>query len=132
MELRFMPQMRHHMDSAQKQRLRNAIMKHRQVLANLVEFKIVDFEEIDPPIKSLADKTLRQLIMDLKSKSGDKLCIAEEQAWNGELALWPKRKFKTEAEKYASRMAVWLHKMHGDHILAKLDPCMQDLMHSVE
>ena len=89
-ELRFMPQMRYDMDSAHKQRLPNAMMKHRQVLANLVEFKLTDFEEIDAPIKSLEDKTIRQLIMDLKSKSGEKLCAAVEQAWNGELALWAK------------------------------------------
>ena len=105
MELRFMPQMRYDVDSMQKQRLRNAMMKHRQVLANLVEFKLTDFEEIDSPIKSLEDKTICQLIMDLKSKSGDKLCIARERAWNGELSLWAKRKFKTEVETHASRIA---------------------------
>ena len=56
------------------------MMKHRQVLVNLVEFKLTDFEEMDAPIKSLEDKTIRQLIMGLKSASRDKLCIAVERA----------------------------------------------------
>ena len=102
------------------------MMKHRQVLANLVEFKLKDFEEIDSPIKSLEDKTICLLIMDLRSKGGDKLYIAVERAWNRELALWAKKKFKTEAETHASCMAAWLHKIHRDLILVKLDPHLQE------
>ena len=132
MELRFMPQMRYDMDSKQKIRLRNAMMKHRQVLANLVELKLTDFEEIDSPIKNLENKTIRQLIMNLKSKNGDKLYIAVERAWHGELALWAKRKHKTEAETCASHMAAWLQNLHGSSILTKLDPQVQDLVRSVE
>ena len=85
--MRFMPQLRHNVDSMQKQRLRNVMMKHRQVLANLVEFKLADFEEIDLPIRNLENKTVCQIIMNLKSKSGDKLCVAIERSWNGVLAL---------------------------------------------
>ena len=132
MELRFMPQMRYDMDSKQKQRLRNAMMKHRQVLANLVEFKLTDFEEIYSPIKNLENKTIRQLIMNLKSKNGDKLYIAVERAWHGELSLWAKRKYKTEAETHASHMAAWSQKLHGSSILTKLDPQVQDLVRSVK
>ena len=33
--------------SKQKQHLRNSMMKDKQVLANLVKFKVVDFEEIN-------------------------------------------------------------------------------------
>ena len=105
MELRLTPQMRHDMDSEQKQRLRNAMMKHRQVLANLVKFELTDFEEIDTPAKNLGDKTIRELIMNLTSKSGDELFIAIERAWNGELTMWAKRKFRAEAEMHASHMA---------------------------
>ena len=57
--MRFMPQLRHNVDSMQKQRLRNVMMKHRQVLANLVEFKLTDFKEIDSPIRNLENKTVR-------------------------------------------------------------------------
>ena len=131
MEIRFMPQMRYDMNSNQKQRLRNAMMKHRQVLANLVEFKLTDFEDIDSPIRSLENRTIRQLIMSLKAKNGDSLYIAIERDWNRELTVWAKRKYKTEAETYASHMAAWLHKYHGNDILAKLDPQVQDLVNSV-
>ena len=50
-ELRFMPQMSCDVDSKQKQRLRNAMMKHRQALANLVEFMLTEFEEIGTLVK---------------------------------------------------------------------------------
>ena len=53
----FMPQLRHNMDSIKKQVLHNAMMKHQQVLANLVEFKLKDFEEIYSPIRNLENKT---------------------------------------------------------------------------
>ena len=39
-----------------------------------------------------------------------------------------KRKFKAEAEECASHMAVWLVKKHGDSILTKLDPEIQEVV----
>ena len=56
------------MDTIQKQRLRNAMIVHKQVLANLVELKLIDFENIDSPIKALEGKMIRKLIIDLESK----------------------------------------------------------------
>ena len=131
MELRFMPQMRYDMDSRQKQRLRNAMMVHGQVLANLVEYKLTDFEDIDSSIKNLDNKTIRELIMSLESKSSDRIFIAIERSWQGELSLWAKRKFKADAEIYSSHMAAWLMKIHGKSVLAKLDPDMQNLVSTV-
>ena len=58
MELRFMPYMRYDMDSRQKLRLHNAMIMHSQVFANLVEFKLTDFEDIDSLIKNLEKKQL--------------------------------------------------------------------------
>ena len=54
------------------------MIMHRQVLANLVEFKLADFEDIDSLIKNLGNKTIRELIMNLESKSGNKLFIIIE------------------------------------------------------
>ena len=65
--------MRYDIDSRQKQRLYNAMMMYSQVLANLVEFKLTDFEDIDSLIKNLDNKTIRELIMNLESKSSDKI-----------------------------------------------------------
>ena len=53
-------------------------MIHSQVLANLVEYKLTDFEDIDSSIKNLDNKTIRELIMTLESKSSDKIFIAIE------------------------------------------------------
>ena len=72
------------MDSKNKQRLRNAMIKHKQVLANLVEFKLNDFQDIDSPISVLQGKTIRQLIMDLKTKDSKTIFIAVETNWQGE------------------------------------------------
>ena len=79
-ELRFILHVRYNMDSRQKQRLCNAMMIHRQVLSNLVEFKLTDFEDIYSLIKKLENKTIRELIMNLESKSGEKLYIAVERS----------------------------------------------------
>ena len=78
-ELKFVPHMRYHLDTRQKQHLRNAIMKHKQVLANLVEMKLEDFAEIDLLACALEDKTIRQLIMELETKDGNKTFIAIER-----------------------------------------------------
>ena len=84
MGLKFMPILRCDMDSKNKQRLRNAMMKHKQVLANIVEFKLTNFQEIDSPISDLQGKTIRQLIMDLRTKDGETIFIAAERNWQGE------------------------------------------------
>ena len=120
-ELRFIPHMRYDMDSKQKQCLRNAMIKHKQVLANLVEFKLIEFEEIDLPISNLENKIIRKLIIDLKTEGKEKIFIAIERSWQGDLTLWVKRKYKAEAEVFSAHMAAWLVKLHRDSIMAKLD-----------
>ena len=57
------------------------MIMHDQVLANLVEYKLTDFEDIDSSIKNLDNKTIRELIMTLESKSSDKIFIAIERSW---------------------------------------------------
>ena len=68
------------MDTYQKQRLCNTMMVYKQVIANLVEFKLTDFEEIDTPIKQLENTIVRKLIMNLESSTGDKLFLAIEHS----------------------------------------------------
>ena len=132
MELKFMPVVRHDMDSKNKQRLRNAMMKHKQVLANLSDFKLPDFAEIDAPISSLQGRTIRQLIMDLKTDKGETIFITVERNWQGEQVAWAKRLYKKEAELYSLHMAAWLVKLCGDGVIAKLDPEIQALVKKVE
>ena len=69
--------------------------------------------------------------MNITSKSGDKLFIAIERAWNGELTLWAKRKFRAEAEMHASHVEAWLIKLHGDSVLSRMDPDMQNVVKAV-
>ena len=108
------------------------MMKHKQVLANLAEFKLTEFQEIDSPISALQDKTIRQLIMDLKTVDGETIFIAVERNWQGEQVAWAKRKYSAEAEVYSSHMAAWLVKLHGECITAKLDPDVQQIVKTVE
>jgi len=60
------------------------MIKHKQVLANLVDYRLTEFEEIDSPISALQGKTIRQLIMDLKTEKGETIFIAIERSWQGE------------------------------------------------
>ena len=45
----------------------------------------MDFEEVDSLISMLDNKTIRELIMNLEYKSSDKILIAIEWSWKGEL-----------------------------------------------
>ena len=75
MKLRLMPQIRCSIDTRQKQRLRNTIVRHKQVMANLIKCKVLDFNDIDLPIGALDGRTIRKLIIDLEGKEGDKVLI---------------------------------------------------------
>ena len=75
MELRLMPQMKHDVNTRQKTRLRNAMVRHNQVLAFFCEIKVLDFDEIDTPISDLDGKILRMIIMCLEETGGDKVLI---------------------------------------------------------
>lgn len=66
------------------------MMVHKEVIANLAQLKLPNFEDIDLPAKALEDKTIRYLIMNSQSKTGDKLFIVIELSWHGELTLWVK------------------------------------------
>ena len=131
-DLRLMPQIKYDMDTHHKDRLRGAAIKHKQVMANLVDLKMNDLDTIDSPIRSLKNKTLRQLIMNLASASGEKLFIAIERSWQGDNTLWAKRKYREEASVYASHLPAWLVSLHGDAILTKLSAEAQDLVKSVK
>ena len=48
-----MSHMRYDMDSVHKQQPHNAMIKHKQVLANLVDYRLTEFKEIDSPISAL-------------------------------------------------------------------------------
>ena len=56
------------------------MMKHNQILANLVELKVGDFEEIDSLTSSLEDKTMRELVMELETKDGNNVFIAAKRS----------------------------------------------------
>ena len=77
-ELRLMLQMRHNIDTRQKQRLRYIMVRHKQIMANLIEHKVLDFDNIDIPIRALEGRTIRKLIMNLEEKEEDKISIAIE------------------------------------------------------
>ena len=49
-------------------------------MANLIEYKALDFNDIDIPIRALEGRTIRKLIIDLEEKEGDKIFIVIEQS----------------------------------------------------
>ena len=51
------------------------MMKHEQVLINLIELKLVEFKEIDFLVNALGDKAIRQLIMKLTTTSRDAMLM---------------------------------------------------------
>ena len=85
-------------------------MKHKQILVNLVELKLGDFEEINLSINALDKKTIRQSIIDLETKDEKNMFIAIERSQHGDLSLQVKRKFKVEIEEYLAHIAAQLVK----------------------
>ena len=61
--------MRYNIDTNKKERLWNAIIVYKNVLTNLVELKLTNFEDIDSLRKVLKDKMISELIMSLESKT---------------------------------------------------------------
>ena len=55
-------------------------MRHKQVIATLMEFSLVEFEENDSPINALDNKTIRQSIMKLETKKKDNTFAAIERS----------------------------------------------------
>ena len=72
---------------------------------NLIEFKVVEFKEIDSLINALGDKTIRQLIMKLETKDGNTMFVGIKRLLQEELALWAKRKFRMDAEAFVAHIA---------------------------
>ena len=56
------------------------MMKYKQVLGDLVDFKIPEFEEIDSCISTLENKIIRKLTMDLETEHRKKIFIAIERS----------------------------------------------------
>ena len=74
MELRLMPQLRYDVDTRQKTRLRNTMVRNKHALENFCEINALEFDDICTPISALDGKTLRILIMDLQETGEDFFC----------------------------------------------------------
>ena len=72
--------MRFNFNMKYKERLRNVVVKHKQVLNNIVNFRMVEIDNINSPIKKLEHKMLRKLIMNIKTVSGERVFLAIEKS----------------------------------------------------
>ena len=88
----------------------------------MVDFRMTEIENINSPIKKLDNKTLRELIMDMQTCSGEKYFSAIKKSWQVDYVLWAKHKFKGEAAVYASYSPSWLIELCGNELVSKLDP----------
>ena len=75
-ELKLILQIRFDFDMKQKERLRNAVVKHKQVLNNIVNFRMTEVDNINLLIKKLEYKMLHELIIDIKILSGERVFLA--------------------------------------------------------
>ena len=60
----------------QKERVRNVVVKYKQVLNNIVDFRIIEVDNINSLIKKLEYKMLYKLIIDTKILSGERVFLA--------------------------------------------------------
>ena len=68
-------------------RLRNAELKHAKLLNNMVDFKMIDTKNVNSLIKKMENITLRELIMSMETKDGEKVCLAIEKSQEGKCTL---------------------------------------------
>ena len=80
-KIKLIPQIRYNFNTKQKERLRNAVVKYKQVLSNMVGFRIVEINNINSPIKKLDNKMIFKLIVDMKIMSREKIFLAIEKSW---------------------------------------------------
>ena len=108
------------------------MMKHKQALTNLLDFKLVEFDQIDSPISDLEGTTIRQLIMNLETRGRETIFIVIERSCLGDQVSWAKRKCKAEAKVCLSHIEAQLVKLHRESIFTKLDPDAQKTVKTVE
>ena len=86
-ELKLILEMRCNFNIKQKERLTNTVVKHKQVLSNIVGFRIVEINNINLPIEKLDNKMLCKLFVDMKIISREIMFLAIEKLWQGEYIL---------------------------------------------
>ena len=72
------------------------------MISNIVDFRIVEIDNINLAIKKLNDKILCILIMDMKSKSKENIFLAIKKSLQGEYMLWAKCKYEEEVSAFVS------------------------------
>ena len=65
----------------QNKRLRNIAAKHKQILNNMVDFRMIEVNNINLPIKKLEHKKLYELIIDMKILLGESVFLAIKKLW---------------------------------------------------
>ena len=116
----------------QKERLRNVAVKYKQVLSNIVNFRMIEIDSINSPIKKLDNKMLYMLIIDMKTISGEKVFLAIKKSQQREYVLQAKDEHEDETSIYASYLAKWLVKLYRAEVLSKFDSDAQELLLSAE
>ena len=104
--------MRCNFNMKQKERLTNVVVKHKQVLSNIVGFRIVEINNINLPIEKLDNKMLCKLFVDMKIISREIMFLAIEKLQQGEYILQVKHKQKDEASVYVSYLPKQLVKLY--------------------
>ena len=78
-KLKLMSQIRCDFNIKQKEMLKNSVVKHKQILNNMIDFRIIEINNITSPIKKLECKTLCELIIDTKTALGERVFLAIEK-----------------------------------------------------
>ena len=119
-ELRLVPILTYKIDENVAARLNHVAIKHSQVSSNIKTNEIEGINNVDNPISSGLDLTLRKLIMDLKTENDERFFVTIIHNWNGALELRVKKKNKKFASVVANHLPAWIYKHHGDLVLPLL------------
>ena len=96
--------------------------KHKQVLNNIVDFRMSEVENINSPIKKLDYKILYELIMNMKTILGERVFLAIKKSQQGKYVLQAKHKYKEEVSAFTSYLSAQLVKLYRSEVLTKFNP----------
>ena len=119
----FLPQYEFRQNTRMQIEIKQAIVKHKQLLANIRIFKAQGISWVNSQVSDIIKESLRdiELKIECKSQPGQKLFIALEKNKNGSYTLFYRKKFHKEVSIVVDHLPAYFLKLHEEGVLSLFD-----------